>query len=132
MRQKLWWDSTEQEVDELLNSRDPGILILVAERDGGGLAGFAEVGLRKFAGGCSTTPVAYLEGIWVDPDRRRGGIASELVRHAEDWARDLGLSELASDSEIDNAGSRSFHHAAGFEETHRTIHFRRDLNLDSP
>lgn len=130
MRQALWPDSTKVELDALLTLADSGLLVLVAERPGGGLCGFAEIGLRKFADGCDSSPVAYLEGIWVDPDLRRARIATALVRAAEEWARDLGLSELASDCEIVNHESRAFHLATGFREVQRTISFKRDLSSD--
>jgi len=101
---------------------------LPSDRNEGGLAGFAEVALRKFADGCRTSPVAYLEGIWVDPDLRRSGAAAALVREAENWARSRGLSEFASDCDVENHASQSFHSATGFEEVQRSVCFRRDLS----
>lgn len=99
--------------------------MLVAERGYGTLGGFAEIGARKYAKGCDTSPVAYLEGIRTDSDLRRTSIASDLVREAEAWARSSGLTEFASDSQIDNHGSEAFHIAAGFEEAERSICWRR-------
>ncbi len=129
MRTALWPDSTENEVDGILSvPRSEGI-VLVAERAEGGLRGFAELASRKFADGCLTSPIAYLEGIWIDPDSRRTGIASAIVREGVTWARSLGLSELASDCDIDNEASHRFHLAAGFAEVKRSICFRRDLAL---
>jgi aminoglycoside 6'-N-acetyltransferase I len=92
-----------------------------------GLDAFAEVGVRRFADGCASSPVAYLEGIWVDPEARRSGAALALVQAAEDWARAAGYVELASDCEEGNLASEAFHHAAGFEEVQRSVCFRRDL-----
>ncbi len=93
----------------------------------GGLGGFAEIGLRTYAEGCASSPVAYLEGIWIDADARRSGFAWDLVREAEAWARSTGLSEFASDCDIENHVSEAFHLASGFEEVVRSICFRRDL-----
>jgi hypothetical protein len=42
--------------------------------------GFAQVAVRKYANGCDTQPVAFLERIWVDPQFRRRGIGSRLNR----------------------------------------------------
>lgn len=67
------------------------------------------------------------EGIWIDTDSRRSGVASELVRGGEAWARSLGLTEFASDCDIENHVSEAFHRAAEFEEVERHICWRRDL-----
>ena len=121
----LWPDSTENDVEKMLALPPAEGIVLVAERGDGTLGGFAEIGTRKYAEGCDTSPVAYLEGIWTDSDVRRTSIASDLVREAEAWARFSGLTEFASDSQIDNHGSEAFHIAAGFEEAERSICWRR-------
>lgn len=127
MRTALWPDSTRAEVDELLGRTDGKAAILVAARPEGGLCGYAEVGLRPFADGCVTSPVGYLEGIWVDPDRRRHGIATALVEGAAAWARARGMREFASDAALDNVASLEWHRAAGFEEAERVVCFRMSL-----
>lgn len=129
MRQSFWPDSTAAEVDELLARGARSYVVLVAERlgsDGGGrLCGFAEVGTRPYAEGCDSSPVAYLEGIWVDADARRVGVGAALVREADGWARAQGLIELASDTELVNSTSQAFHEAMGFEEAERLVAYRR-------
>lgn len=127
MRMALWPDSTPEEVDALLERPHEAYTVLVAVRADGRLAAFAEVGTRAYAEGCDTSPVAYLEGIWVDRDARRSGVAVGLVRQAEAWARSRGLTEMASDAEIANRVSLQFHRAAGFQEVERIVCFRRDL-----
>ncbi|HJZ59928.1 MAG TPA: GNAT family N-acetyltransferase [Gemmataceae bacterium] len=92
---------------------------LVAERRGGGLAGFVEVGSRGFAEGCDSQPVAYIEGWYVEPDLRRRGVA--------DWARAAGFRELGSDAEVANEASQAAHRAVGFAEVVRIVCFRRAL-----
>jgi aminoglycoside 6'-N-acetyltransferase I len=86
MRLELWPDlSAEAHRDEMSGwlARTDAV-VLVASRPGGGLAGFAEVGSRSLADGCSTSPVAYLEGWFVDHDARRQGIGRALVAAAEE------------------------------------------------
>jgi aminoglycoside 6'-N-acetyltransferase I len=127
MRRALWPDSVEEEVDALLETpEDEGLIAVASGTDG--LVGFAEFGLRKYADGCDTSPVAYLEGIWVDADVRRAGVATDLVRAGEAWARSRGLLEMASDCELGNSGSEAFHLAARFDEVQRAICFRRRLS----
>jgi aminoglycoside 6'-N-acetyltransferase I len=132
MRTALWPDSTADEVTELLERREPPLALLVAERPEGGLCGYAEVGLRPFAEGCTTSPVGYLEGIWVDADARRGGVATAMLRAGLRWAAGRGAREFASDAGIENAGSVAFHRAAGFDEAGRVVCFRMDVEFLLP
>jgi ribosomal protein S18 acetylase RimI-like enzyme len=124
MRKALWPDSEAGEVDALLDGPDPSTVTFVAESPAGDLRAFAEVGLRGYAEGCVTSPVAYLEGIWVDPQARRAGVATALVRVAAAWGVALGLQELASDVDPENAASIAFHRAAGFEDAGTVMCFR--------
>lgn len=103
-------------------------VVLVAERpEGRGLAGFAEVGTRPYADGCVTSPVAYLEGWYVDPDVRRQGVGAALVRAAEAWARERGYQEFASDALLDNLTSQRAHEALGFVEVERAVRYCKRL-----
>ena len=74
-----------------------------------------------------TSPVAFLEGIYVEPDHRGTGVARRLVAAIETWARQSGCSELASDAAISNVASQQMHEALGFTETQRVVYFRKVL-----
>ncbi|KAB0676732.1 GNAT family N-acetyltransferase [Aureimonas leprariae] len=90
--------------------------------------GFAEASLRRdYVNGCKTSPVLFLEGIFVREDRRRRGLGRQLCAAVEDWGRVLGCSEFASDAPIDNVAARRFHAMLGFEETREVVYFRRVL-----
>jgi aminoglycoside 6'-N-acetyltransferase I len=108
MRAALWPDDTRQThaeaVNELLKSGENWGLI--AETLDGEIAGFAEVATRKYANGCDTRPVAFLEGIWVKPKFRRRGIGALLIGHAEALLVARGFRELGSDTQIDNRESQ--------------------------
>jgi aminoglycoside 6'-N-acetyltransferase I len=93
----------------------------------GEIAGFAEVAIRKYANGCDTRPVAFLEGIWVKPELRRRGIGASLIGHAETFLASRGFRELGSDTYIDNRASQDAHRAWGFSETERVVYFRKIL-----
>lgn len=133
MRQALYTDPPVAEIDAWLDARDAGgthpvgVAVLVAERGNGSLAGFVEIGSRNYAEGCESSPVAYLEGWYVDPDARRKGLGRRLQRAAEDWARANGFSEMASDTELHNDVSLEAHLALGFEEVERQVCFRKRL-----
>ena len=91
--------------------------------------GFAEVSLRTdYVNGTRSSPVAYLEGIFVVPNARRRGIATALVAEAEKWARSRGCREFASDALLHDEASHAMHKALGFQETQRVVFFRKDWN----
>ena len=102
-------------------------VVFVVARPEGQLGGFLELGRRASADGCTTSPVAYIEGWYVDPDLRRSGIGRALVQAAEQYARDTGYREIASDCELENVASRSAHRALGYDDTRRVISFRKSL-----
>jgi aminoglycoside 6'-N-acetyltransferase I len=82
--------------------------------------------VRGYAEGCSG-PTPHVESWYVDPDARRSGIGHALLRAAEQWAREHGFHQLASDTELHNEMSERAHKAFGFEEVERAIHFRKSL-----
>lgn len=90
--------------------------------------GFAEASVRTdYVNGTETSPVAFLEGIYVIPQARRDGVAAALVRAVSHWAQCAGCSELASDALLENQISHAVHRALGFEETERVVYFRKPL-----
>ena len=96
--------------------------------DGETAIGFAQCQLRHdYVEGCETSPVGFLEGVYVDPAYQGKGVARQLVAACEDWARSLGCTEFGSDCELDNTASLAFHLAIGFEEASRTIWFNKKL-----
>lgn len=125
LRTALWPTSDADEVGPLLRGSDRHVL--VARREGAAV-GFAEVALRQdYVNGCDTSPVGFLEGIYVVPDARRQGVARLLVEAAQQWARSVGCSEFASDTGLDNALSQAMHMALGFTETQRVVFYRKRL-----
>jgi aminoglycoside 6'-N-acetyltransferase I len=117
-----------QEIDAYLDDLGAQSAVFVAEHpSGGGLSGFLEVRLRNYADGCSSSPVAYIEGWYVDPEVRRAGVGAALLKAAEGWSRNLGLTEVASDSDLRNDLGRRVHLALGFQEVGRIVEFRKSL-----
>lgn len=126
--------------DELFPGHAPGELLAEWETlprsecavflaaEGGAPVGFAQCQLRSdYVEGTETSPVGYLEGIYVRPGSRRRGTARALLSACEDWARERGCTEFASDCELDNTDSAAFHLAAGFAEANRIICFAKRL-----
>jgi aminoglycoside 6'-N-acetyltransferase I len=97
-------------------------------RDDGRAVGFAEASLRTdYVNGCDTTPVAFLEGIYVDEAHRNRGAARLLCAAIEQWARERGCSEFASDAYDWDENSHAFHRAVGFGEMERVVYFKKAL-----
>ncbi|MEL7471899.1 MAG: GNAT family N-acetyltransferase [Planctomycetota bacterium] len=103
-------------------------VVLLARDAPGEPIGFAEVSLRDFAEGCSSSPVGYLEGWFVEASARGLGVGRQLVSAAEAWAREQGCLEFGSDAETDNAGSIAAHARLGFEEVCEIKCFRKPLS----
>lgn len=103
------------------------VAVFVAARPGGGLCGFVEASVRHMADGCTTQPVGYVEGWFVDPDVRRRGVGRRLVEAAQAWAASRGCREMASDAYLDNAASIAAHKALGFADEAPTVRFRKWL-----
>jgi aminoglycoside 6'-N-acetyltransferase I len=130
LRAQLWPDQTlaehRREAADLLAAADKPVF--VAEASTGEIAGFAEASLRRDnVNGCETSPVAFLEGIFVAPGHRRAAVGRDLVAAVEAWGRAQGCRELASDALLDNLASHAFHGGVGFEETERVVCFRKRL-----
>ena len=131
LRHQLWphlaLEDHRAEIVAALLEPDRLCSFLCSDTEGRAL-GLAEASIRSdYVNGCETSPVAFLEGIVVDPAARRQGVAALLVAAVCAWARGKGLSELASDAELDNTVSHAMHAALGFEETERVVCFRRAL-----
>lgn len=89
--------------------------------------GFIEMSIRNFADGCVTDHVAYVEGIYVEPEFRQQQVARKLLKAGEQWAKEKGCTEMASDVEMGNDPSIAFHLSAGFNEVTRAVLFAKKL-----
>ena len=83
---------------------------------------------HDYVEGTKTSPVGYLEGIFVKEGFRCKGYAKALLSACEEWARANGCREFASDCEIVNESSFLFHKATGFTEANRIICFTKQLS----
>jgi len=80
-----------------------------------------------YVNGTDTSPVLYLEAIYVLPDYRKQGVARAFIEHAEEIAKDKGITQLASDCLLENHASELFHKSCGFREEERVICFVKDV-----
>jgi aminoglycoside 6'-N-acetyltransferase I len=130
MRMSLWpGGSEEAHLAEMstYGGSDPDFVTFLATDAKGTPCAFAEASLRRYADGCDTGPVGYLEGIYVSPTYRNRGIARDLVAAVERWSQFRGCVEMASDCLHDNTDSILFHRSLGFAVVETLIHFQRDI-----
>jgi aminoglycoside 6'-N-acetyltransferase I len=129
LRQALWPEGPASEhLAEMQSFLDkPGRFAqFVGYTDGGEPAGFVEAALRRdYVNGTESSPVAFVEGLYVAPAHRRHGVGTELIAAIIAWAQARGCTELASDALLDNTASHAMHRALGFEETERVVFFRK-------
>ena len=132
LRGMLWHDDDPDdhraEIASYFAVANPDQASFMAVDDSGEIVGFAEAALRHdYVEACDTSPVAYLEGICVDPAGRLKGVGRMLVAAVADWGRVKGCTEFASDALIEDVESHAFHAAVGLAETERVVFFKREL-----
>jgi len=125
----LWPDNAFEELHnlflELIKDED-AVLFLAIENDE--YIGFAQCQLRyDYVEGTNSSPVGYLEGIYVLEEYRHHGIGQELVCACENWSKSKGCKEFASDVEFRNTASYEFHLKLGFIEQNKLICFSKRL-----
>lgn len=114
-----------EEFAKLLSADDAAIFLAFQEDMP---IGFAQCQLRHdYVEGTTSSPVGYLEGIYVAEGCRHQGVARTLLAACESWAHSQGCREFASDCELDNTQGLLFHRSVGFREANRIICFSRKL-----
>ena len=115
---QLWTSQTteefKEEFDVLLDRSDAAVFLCLAEDKP---VGFAQCQLRyDYVEGTASSPVGYLEGIFVEEAFQGNGVAKKLLTACEAWAKSMGCREFASDCELGNDESLRFHLRTGFED----------------
>ena len=126
---QLWPDHTVEEMRsefaDMIAKPDAAFFLAYADETA---VGFAQCQLRyDYVEGTDSSPVGYLEGIYVVEVYRKQGVARELLSACEGWAKKKGCTEFASDCELENTQSLQFHLNVGFEEANRIICFAKKI-----
>lgn len=126
---RLWpqheFSELSEEFSETISKPDAAVFLAF---QGEQPIGFAQCQLRRdYVEGTDSSPVGYLEGIFVAEGYRRSGIARRLLSACERWAKENGCTEFASDCELGNTQSLQFHLSVGFQEANRIICFTKKL-----
>ncbi|WP_285399435.1 aminoglycoside 6'-N-acetyltransferase [Lysinibacillus sp. fls2-241-R2A-57] len=126
---QLWPNHTleefSEEMGQLINAENAAIFIAYEDDEA---VGFAQCQLRTdYVEGTNSSPVGYLEGLFVKEQNRQKGLAKLLVESCEQWAKHKGCFEFASDCELQNLESLAVHLKLGFTEANRIICFKKEL-----
>lgn len=129
MAVKMWPTHTIEELTAEFSSLlqgEGGVVFIGYE--GETPIGFAQCQLRKdYVEGTRTSPVAYLEGVFVEESHRHMDVGRELVLCCERWGAAKGCKEFASDCEEANVASELFHKSIGFSEANRIVCFVKKI-----
>ncbi len=128
MRKGIWPEAPDEylgyDLDEILASEKDAVFMAFVD---GQPAGMIEARLREYGEGCESSPVGYIEGWFVYDQYRGSGVAGALTNAAENWAREKGCTEMASDTWLDNEVSIRAHAKLGYVEAERLVHFVKQL-----
>ena len=129
LRCRLWPVSSESEhLRDMADTLRRGHHVRLAFAADGSAIGFVEASKRvDYVNGTTSSPVVFIEGLYVEAAARRTGVARTLVDGVENWARAEGCSELASDSPLENVEAHAAHRALGFEEMEGVVYFCRPV-----
>lgn len=130
MSQKLWADFSKSELETLLKQtiQLEKNHILIAKDSSGTCAGFAIFSIRTdYVEGAEKSPTGYLEGIFVEPEFRKAGIARAFIRVGEIWCKERGCTQIGSDTWLTDHASRAFHKSVGFWEEEEVVHFLKQI-----
>lgn len=124
---QMWKSHTLEELtQEFYDYMSKGNGIVFLAMADGCAVGFAQCGLRHdYVEGTDSSPVGYLEGIFVKEEYRKRGLARDMLVACQKWAKEQGCTEFASDCELDNEDSLKFHLKMGFKEANRIICFTK-------
>ena len=127
---KLWKDFSREELQKLIEQTltSGRWKILMARNANKHPIGFAIVSIRvDHVEGAEQSPTGYLEGIYVEPEYRKQGVARKLVELSEDWLKENHCTQMGSDTWLTDTRSRNFHKKIGFWEEEEVVHFLKNL-----
>lgn len=120
----LWKDIRDKDIQEIIThhelNKDKIFLYLKEEK----VIGFVNLSIRNdYVEGCTSNGVGYIEGIYVCKPYRRNKIGYELIDHAVAFFKSIGLTEVGSDTDVNNEMSKFFHKFIGFKEVATNVHY---------
>lgn len=128
---KEFWPShspvdIKKDFKRMLSSNKEQSFLCCNER--GYAIGFINVAIRTdYVEGSKSSPVGYLEGVYIKRAYRKQGIARQLMKEAEAWLKSKKVKEIGSDAMINNTVSHKFHKSLGFKKGEILVHFIKKI-----
>ncbi|NOZ53445.1 MAG: GNAT family N-acetyltransferase [Gammaproteobacteria bacterium] len=117
----------EKEMKQIFESSDWFCYFLMDEDSK--ILGLSELSSRNIVDGCLSSPVAYLEGLYLKEEYRGMGLGREAIETIKTWCKEQGFTELGMDAELTNLKAQKFFKAVGLQETYRIVQFRAKIKL---
>ncbi|MEX0361515.1 MAG: GNAT family N-acetyltransferase [Allomuricauda sp.] len=90
--------------------------------------GFVSTSLRvDYVEGSTTSPVGYVDMVYVKESYRKHGLARQLFEQAEAWARTKGCIEMGSDTWLWNTNAQQFHEKMGYSKEEVLVHYIKPI-----
>ncbi len=124
------WPQHEKDLKGIFRGivKSPKQVSFICHSDKRKAVGFANFSIRTdYVEGASSSPVGYLEGIFVQEKFRKKGVARMLLQEGEKWALKKGCVEMGSDTGLSNRRSQKFHKALGFRESAKLVAFIKKI-----
>jgi GNAT superfamily N-acetyltransferase len=104
---------------KILSNPDAAVFVADVGRQ---IIGMAEVYMKPDTGEHTSTEHHYghLQSLMVKPAERRQGIATRLIAHAEQWAREHGATEMQLETWEFTGGPNLFYERVGYRTIRRT------------
>lgn len=130
MGEKLWTKIKKNELATHLrnacNSNNKKVVLALTQE--GEAVGFSIFSIRTdYVEGATSSPTGYLEGIYIESEFRKMGIAKNFIQKGEAWCKEKGCTQLGSDTWLTATESRNFHKKLGFREEDELVHFLKEI-----
>lgn len=127
---ELWSHHTKRSIElELLEIIEDKNQEVFMSRKWENYVWFINISLRyEYVQWKNSSPIWYVEWIYVREKYRGKGIAKWLVECAQKWMKEMWCKEIASDTHIENTVSQEFHKKLWFDIAWTIIHFIKKLD----
>ena len=130
MGEQLWTKIKKNELETHLrnacNSNTKKVLLALTPEEKA--VGFSIFSIRTdYVEGATSSPTGYLEGIFIEAEYRKMGIAKNFIQQGEAWCKEKGCTQLGSDTWLTATASRNFHKKLGFWEEDELVHFLKNI-----
>jgi len=111
----------EKEMEQIFARSDWYCYFLKIDEDQ--IIGLVELSSRNIVDGCLSSPVAYIEGLYLKKKYRDKGLGKEAIEIIKNWCKENDFSELGADTELKNIKAQKFFKSVGFHESYRIVEF---------